>query len=1110
MVKDDKGRGRMVRALFDSGCSRSIILKKFTCKSKRTKLEEKDQVHYETYGGHFTSTAVASVALKFIEFNKYREKLINYNFQVDEYNRSKDSKYDMIIGADLMSDIGIDLLFTEGKIRMGTSPDEHDYILMKDVGTLSDHDTCNIIYDMHTSSVILREEEDRQSRILDADYSKVDIDAMVNNLDIRRDTKRKLTQTLKKFGTLFGGGLGKVDMKSIDIELKEGTTPYAGRYYNVPKAYEQPLKKEVIRMCDADILVKLTHDNDSPWASPSFIQPKKSKDIRFLTDFREINKRVIRKPFPLPRIMESLQKIEKFTCATAIDLSQGYYHIPLSKKAQKICTTILPWGKYSYKRLPMGLASAPDIFQSIMMDLLGDLDYVLVYIDDILILQREGETEEDHLSKLETVLSRLENKGFRANLRKTFFMQKELEYLGYLLTDEGVKPQEKKVEAMRRIKPPTNSKQLKRFLGMVNFYRDVWKSRSHILAPLNKLSSKTGKLNWRWGKEQQTAFETAKEMLAKEALLSYPDFSKPFDLYTDASDKQLGATLVQKGRPLGFYTRKLNDAQLNYTVGEKELLGIVEGFKAFEGILRGMKVTVHTDHLNLLYQKLPSQRMVRWRLLLEEFHPQFKHVAGIDNDAADALSRLDLIDKSSDTINWEPKLPKMKYIDNTKNIIFCKCMNTLDFEEDVDNERRDILNTVSDATSYIADAYNYEFALDVKMFQEHQKNDKRIIKQAELALNNKTSIISLKEVEGVDLVHKNNKIIVPDTLKDRVMDWYHDVLVHPGMTRMEASISSVYTWVGLRKDVEHYCKTCDVCQRTKRSRNKIKYGLLPEKEGEITKWSRVNVDLWGPKSIKNKNGFTYEIHIMTMVDPVTGWFEQQQLYGTPTAYRCQEILDNVWLARYPRPREIGFDNGGEFKAEFRVLCNNMGMKAKTSLPWNPQSNAILERIHQVLQDALTSADLDNMDIEDDNEDPFDECLTKASYAIRSAFHATHGYSPAQLVFGRDMFMPVEANVDWDSIKQRKQRAIHKSNVRENSSRINHTYNAGDWILIKKPGIIRKLSIPYFGPYKVVRHNKENGTITYEKEPFNNQNVNSRRAKPYHWKNAPPGNAPPAL
>ena len=124
--------------------------------------------------------------------------------------------------------------------------------------------------------------------------------------------------------------------------------------------------------------------------------------------------------------MEALQKIERFQSATAIDLSQGYYHIPLSESAQKICTTILPFGKYSYKRLPMGLALAPDIFQSIMTEMFCDLDYVLVYIDDILILQRKNKTEDNHLIKIETVLSRLENKGFRANLRKSFFMQKRI------------------------------------------------------------------------------------------------------------------------------------------------------------------------------------------------------------------------------------------------------------------------------------------------------------------------------------------------------------------------------------------------------------------------------------------------------------------------------------------------------------------------------------------------------------------------------------------------------------------------------------------------------------------------------------------------------------
>ena len=156
-------------------------------------------------------------------------------------------------------------------------------------------------------------------------------------------------------------------------------------------------------MVTVDVLEKLDHVNDSPWAAPSFCQMKKTGDVWFLTDFREVNKCIQRKPFSLPRINGSLQKIEKFKSATAIDLFQGYCSIPLSKKSQKICTTVLPWGRYAYKRLPMGIASAPDIFQSIMMDLLSNLDYVLVYIDDIILLQRH-KIEEDHLKKMEVVL----------------------------------------------------------------------------------------------------------------------------------------------------------------------------------------------------------------------------------------------------------------------------------------------------------------------------------------------------------------------------------------------------------------------------------------------------------------------------------------------------------------------------------------------------------------------------------------------------------------------------------------------------------------------------------------------------------------------------------
>ena len=142
-----------------------------------------------------------------------------------------------------------------------------------------------------------------------------------------------------------------------------------------------------------------------------------------------------------------------------------------------------------------------------------------------------------------------------------------------------------------------------------------------------------------------------------------------------------------------------------------------------------------------------------------------------------------------------------------------------------------------------------------------------------------------------------------------------------------------------------------------------KYGQLPAKEAECLMWSRVNVDLWGPATVNNKDGKTYKIHVMTMIDPTTGWFELASLRNGPTALEAQRLLDSVWLARYPRPREIGFDGGSEFKAEFRELCINMGLKRKQSNSWNPQSNAILERVHQVLGDNLRSFDLDNTDLD---------------------------------------------------------------------------------------------------------------------------------------------------
>ena len=172
---------------------------------------------------------------------------------------------------------------------------------------------------------------------------------------------------------------------------------------------------------------------------------------------------------------------------------------------------------------------------------------------------------------------------------------------------------------------------------------------------------------------------------------------------------------------------------------------------------------------------------------------------------------------------------------------------------------------------------------------------------------------------------KQGKIVIPPELQPRILDWYHEILVHPGENRMEKSLTSLYYWKNLKKDVHQHCKHCKTCQLFKTTR-KTKYGLLPAKTAEVIKWSRVNVDLWGPKTVHNKNGKDYKIHVLTMIDPVTGWFEIAALKDSPNAYEVQRLFDSYWLARYPRPREIGFDNGSEFKAEFKELCQNMGLQ----------------------------------------------------------------------------------------------------------------------------------------------------------------------------------------
>jgi hypothetical protein len=251
---------------------------------------------------------------------------------------------------------------------------------------------------------------------------------------------------------------------------------------------------------------------------------------------------------------------------------------------------------------------------------MSGLEFAQAYLNDLLILSTEKGFEK-HLEKLELVLTRLQEARLKINAVKSFFAQTNLEYLGYNISREGLRPSQKKVEAILQIKAPTTRKQLRRFIGMVNYYRDMWPLRSHLLSPLSSMTS--AKVKWKWTPECQDSFEKMKAIMAKETLGTFPDFTKEFEIHTDASKLQLGACISQCVKPVAFYySHKLQPAQTCYTTTERELLSIVETLKEFRNILLGQKM--------------------RWRLYIEEYSPDLQYIKGTHNVVADALSCLEI------------------------------------------------------------------------------------------------------------------------------------------------------------------------------------------------------------------------------------------------------------------------------------------------------------------------------------------------------------------------------------------------------------------------------------------------------------------------------------
>ena len=771
---------------------------------------------------------------------------------------------------------------------------------------------------------------------------------------------------------------------TASIHLKPEATPKFYRSRTVPFHYRPMVEDALDALVEDGVISPVKY---SEWAAPivPVLKPDK-KSMRICADFKYVNKFLEVDQYPLPKVDELLSVIGKGQFFSKVDLKDAYLQIPVDEEAQKVLVINTPKGLFRYNRLPFGLASSPAIFQRYMAQLMSDIPGVAVFLDDILV---SGPTEKEHDERMMKVLNVLKENNLKINKSKSEFKVSSIEYLGYQISGQGVKPSDKKIKAILEAPAPVSVAEVKSFVGLVTYYCRFVPNFSTILAPLYDLLQKNA--NFKWTKIEQNAFVTIKEQLSNSMMLANFDGYSPLILEVDASPIGVGCVLKQLvngvEQPVYFASKKLSPAEKNYSQLDKEALALVYGVKKLEYFLLGRHFVAKTDHKPLLglfgkEKSIPinaNARVQRWALLLSQNNFDLMFQAGKDNQVADALSRLPVADPNNNS-----KIPA-EYI-NLVNVLECSDVN-LD-KVKLHTKKDPVLKCVVN---------NLKFGWE----------NTPIVSEFSLV----KSDLSLHD----ELVLFRNRIVIPSDLRKTFLEFLHQN--HNGVNAMRVEARNWVWWPKLDQDLVEVTKACSVCFANHKPPQS--QSLSWPDSGKP--WSRLHIDYAGPVD---------GLYFLIIVDSFSKFMDVHSTRSITSNFTIKMLRKT--FANFGLPDTVVSDNAPNFcSKEMSEFFEKNGVKHVTPAPYNPASNGLAERAVRTFKEGLHKF----------KEGEIDCRVNRFLYNQRRTVCASTGKSPSELLMGRCFKGP------FNSLKEKKKK---RRNL-EDAIQVLPKFNLDDAVFAKNYG-----------------------------------------------------------